>query len=314
MRTSLSRVLSLLSLALSATGECKRHTILALDKEAIIDAWPKAVSAMKSAVDHFRSVYRIKVSSLLPYDALLVPFAYWFFRCKHEPAGDAHLRMREFFWRAALSNRYSSSTESKLAQDKKRVDEIIENKHVPWLDLEDTALRIDSAESLVKTSFATGNSLCKAILCLLAHEQPRNFHNDGQVLLDNSHLKIASSKNYHHFFPKAHLRDRGIGNENSMVNITLIGADLNKRQINARPPKEYIQKFEKANPTMAKTLLTHLVDRQGMGIDNGDYELFLKKRSLKIWDMISDRIYPVHSTATLTPSAPPAAPSPVAGT
>ncbi len=129
---------------------------------------------------------------------------------------------------------------------------------------------------------------------------PRNFNNDGVVLLDNSHLKIASSKNFHHFFPKDHLRTNGVGNENSIVNIALIGADLNKRLINAKPPKTYIPKFEGSNKAMADTLATHLIERQGMGIDEDDYETFLAKRAAKLWTMIEARIHPFATQATPT--------------
>ena len=299
-----STILFLLSLILSNTGECKRHTILGLDKDDIIDTWPLAVDAIKSAVDHFRTAYRLPVSALLPYDALLVPFAYWFYTKKYEPSGSAQLRMREFFWRAALSNRYSSSLESKLAGDKRRVDEIMAGNNDPWLDLNDNDLSITSPKALIETGFATGNSLCKAILCLLAFEQPRNFHNDGIVPLDNSYLKIASSKNYHHFFPRDHLRKLGIGNENSVVNITLISADLNKRQINARPPMHYIPYFEKNNAQLSDTLRTHLIDRHGMGIDEDDYGSFLAQRADRIWSMITVRIYPNLSFPEVSSAVP----------
>ena len=286
-----SIILQLIALVLA--GEAKRATILSLDKAKFIEAWPAAVSAIKNAVDHFRTAYRIPVSALLPYDSLIVPFAYWFFIKRHEPSGDDHLRMRRFFWRSALSYRYSSAVESKLAADKRAIDDIIAGGTKTW----DLSVSIDGAAGLIGTNFATGNSLCKAILCLLAFEQPRNFHNDGAVLLDNSNLKIASSKNFHHFFPKDHLRKHGIGDENSVVNITLIGADLNKRQINAKPPKLYIPKFEESNHTMPSTLATHLIDRHGMGIDEDDYETFLGARAAKLWVKIDERINPKFSSS-----------------
>lgn len=289
-----STILQLLALALA--GEAKRTTILRLEKNDVIDAWPRAVEAIKSAVDHLRSSYRIPVSALLPYDSLLVPFAYWFYRKGHEPEDEAHLLMREFFWRAALSYRYSSAVESKLAADKRVIDEIIEGKLPGW----NIPVAVNNAEALIETNFATGNSLCKAILCLLAHAHPRNFNNDGVVFLDNSHLKISSSKNFHHFFPKDHLRTNGVGNENSIVNITLIGADLNKRLINAKPPKTYIPKFEGSNNAMADTLATHLIERQGMGIDEDDYVTFLTKRAERLWTMIEARIYPFATQETPT--------------
>lgn len=294
-----SIMLQLLSLVLSETGDPKRATILSLDKNAIIKTWPLAVDALESAVDHFRTAYRIPVSALLPYDTLLVPFAYWFYKNKREPVGDAQLRMREFFWRAALSSRYSSAVESALAADKRAIDAILAGKPGTWSDLV-AKTRVASALDLIGMNFATGNAVCKAILCLLADEQPRNFHNDGTVLLDNSFLKIASSKNYHHFFPKDFLKTQGIGNENSVVNITLIGADLNKRMISARAPSAYIASFEKTNPTMASTLRTHLINRKAAGIEADDYAAFLQQRSAAMWLKLDARINPVFLGAVAT--------------
>ena len=164
-----STILQLLALVLA--GEAKRATVLGLDKMKVIETWPKAVSAIKSAVDHFRTAYRIPVSALLPYDSLIVPFAYWFFIKRHEPSGDYHLRMRQFFWRSALSYRYSSAVESKLAADKRAIDDMIAGGAGTW----DIPVNIGGTEGLIGTNFATGNSLCKGILCLLAFEQPRNF-------------------------------------------------------------------------------------------------------------------------------------------
>ena len=51
--------------------------------------------------------------------------------------------------------------------------------------------------------------------------------------LDNSWLKVASSKNYHHFFPRAYLTNSaGFTEEqaNSILNITLVDEYLNKRR------------------------------------------------------------------------------------
>lgn len=45
-----SVILSLLSLVLSRTKECKRKTILALSKQEIIETWDEAVSALKDSI------------------------------------------------------------------------------------------------------------------------------------------------------------------------------------------------------------------------------------------------------------------------
>ncbi|MBL4807757.1 MAG: DUF262 domain-containing protein, partial [Rhodobacteraceae bacterium] len=105
---SSSLILSLLSLILSKTKECKRKTILNLSKQDIIDHWDEAISALEHSIDYFRTSFGIPVSQLLPYDALLVPFAYFFYHHKDKPGPEQRKYLEEFFWRISLSYRYSS--------------------------------------------------------------------------------------------------------------------------------------------------------------------------------------------------------------
>ena len=285
---SSSVILSVLSLILSKNKECKRKVILQLDKQAIIDIWDEVISALKESVDYFRSVYRIPVSAILPYDSLLVPFAYFFYFQKEKPKGEQIKFLEEFFWRMSLSFRYSSSTESKLAQDIKRIDEILKGNRPNY---EDVKVYLSSPKDLIETGFSAGSSYCKAILCLLAYHEPKDFQDNGKVILDNSWLKVANSKNYHHFFPKAYLRKNNIGNENSLVNITLVSADLNKRKIKAKAPSIYIQDFLDENDELPTSIKSHLIgDLDNFGILSDDYLVFLEKRANAIFNELKKRI------------------------
>lgn len=280
-------VLSLLSLVLSRTKECKRKTILALDKQAIIDNWEDAISALKDSIDYFRTTYRIPVSQLLPYDSLLVPFAYFYFLNKEKPESDQRKYLEEFFWRMSLSYRYSSSTESRLAQDIKRIDLILKNQ---CPDYNDIKIDLDSPKTLIDTNFSAGNSYCKAVLCLLSYQEPKDFQDNGKVILDNSWLKIASSKNYHHFFPKKYLENNEIANSNSLVNITFVSDRLNKRTIRARAPSSYIGDFSDENSDINRALNSHFIDINGFGIESDDYDTFLKERAKRIFAELKARI------------------------
>jgi len=283
-----SIILNVLSLILSRNKECKRKVVLQLEKQSIIDIWDDVISALKESIDYFRSVYRIPVSTLLPYDALLVPFTYFFYHNKEKPQGKQIKWLEEFFWRISLSYRYSSSTESKLAQDIKRIDNILKTGRPSYDDLK---VFLDSPEDLIETSFSAGNSYCKAVLCLLAYYEPKDFRNNGKVLLDNSWLKMANSKNYHHFFPKSYLKKQGVGNANSIVNITLVGADLNKHKIRAKAPSVYIQEFLDENESLPTSIHSHLIeDIDSYGIHSDDYKVFLEKRSKSIYDALRKRI------------------------
>ena len=285
---SSSILLNILSLILSKNKECKRKVILQLRKQAIINVWDSVVSALKESIDYFRSVYRIPVSAILPYDSLLVPFAYFFYFQKGKPRGNQIKFLEEFFWRMSLSFRYSSSTESKLAQDIKRIDEILKGNRPNY---DDVKVYLNSPKDLIETSFSAGSSYCKAILCLLAYHEPKDFQNNGKVILDNSWLKVANSKNYHHFFPKAYLRKKNFGNENSLINITLVSADLNKRKIKAKAPSIYIKDFLDENNDLPVSLKSHLInDLDGFGVMSDDYLVFLEKRANAIFKELKSRI------------------------
>jgi hypothetical protein len=285
---SSSVILSVLSLILSKNKECKRKVILQLDKQKIIDVWNDVILALKESIDYLRSVYRIPVSSILPYDSLIVPFTYFFYKQGEKPKGNQMKYLEEFFWRMSLSFRYSSSTESKLAQDIKRIDEIINDERPNYDDIN---VYLRSSADLIETSFSAGSSYCKAILCLLAYHEPKDFQSNGRVLLDNSWLKVANSKNYHHFFPKAYLKKNNIANENSLVNISLVSADLNKRKIKAKAPSTYIQDFLDENDQLPTTLRSHLInDINEFGLKSDDYVVFLEKRADIMFQELKNRI------------------------
>ena len=126
---TLSDATVLQAVALILKKECKRQIILHLDKQQFIKVWPAAVDAIERAVEYFRNFYRIPVSNLLPYNALVAPFAYFFYHHKDKPTGKKQLYLQDFFWRCALSGRYSSSVESKLAQDVvERIDLILQDQ------------------------------------------------------------------------------------------------------------------------------------------------------------------------------------------
>ena len=279
-------ILNLISLVL--TKECKRKAILTLDKQKIINIWDEAIDSIKTSIDYFRRIYRIPVSQLLPYDILLVPFAYFFFQSKKErPEADQQKCLEEFFWRMSLSYRYTSTTESKLAQDIKRIDQICGGERPDYAGI---PVQLATPEDLINKDFRTGDSYCKAVLCLLAYQEPKDFQDNGKVLLDNSWLKISSSKNYHHFFPKKHLKDKGVENRNSLVNITLVSEHLNKRKIASRAPSDYIRGFKDENNGINKTLNSHFIDLDGFGIESDDYGIFLQARAKRMFDELQERV------------------------
>jgi hypothetical protein len=285
-----STVLQCVSACLSK--QIRRKDILKLNKEDFIQAWPEVTDSIFAAVDFIRTALRIPVSQLLPYNALLVLFTYFFYQNHGQPP--THIQsdlLVQFFWWASLSGRYSAGADTKVGQDLLRIDRIL-NEEQPSYRGEEVQLTMDQ---LRYKWFSTGDAFCKAILCLYAYHSPRSFNNDNPVKIDNSWLRTSISKNYHHFFPRAYLRNQGVPDwqANSILNITIVDDHLNKRAIRAKPPKEYMRSFKKTNRKLADTMATHLIDDlDEFGVWENDYERFLELRGQRVIEELNKRLNP----------------------
>ncbi|MCK4819140.1 DUF262 domain-containing protein, partial [bacterium] len=239
------------TISLLLDDECKRQTILKLDKQEFMNIWSDAITAIESAVEYFIGFYRIPVSQLLPYNALIVPFAYFFYHHPDKPTGEQQKYLQDFFWRCSLSGRYSSGVEGKLAQDVKRIDKILKEE-LPVYDW-----GIDTSPEFIGRNgwFSAGRSYVKAILSIYAYQQPKSFNDNSIVNISNYWLKQANSKNYHHFFPRAYLKKKGMEEDaNHILNITIVDDFLNKREIRDQAPSKYMRRFEKQNPNLAEAM------------------------------------------------------------
>src|SRR5579864_7729298 len=252
--------------------------ILKIRRDTFISNWEPMKKALFMAIDFIRSELRVPVSQLMPYPAMLVPIAYFFHGIGNKKPLNEQVRLLEqFFYWAGLTMRYSSATESKMSEDFNKMDAIAKGTMPNYPS---TELMIDP-KTIKETWFSAGNAYCKAVLCLLAYQQPKSFDTNGIVILDNSNLKIATSRNYHHFFPRQYLTDAASSREpNLLANITLIDGYSNKHRIGKKAPSEYIAKFAKDNKSLPETLCTHLIkDAATYGVNTDNYDLFIERRA-----------------------------------
>jgi len=273
-------------------GRIRRSDILKLNKDEFIDVWPNVTESIFYAVDFIRTSLRIPVSQLLPYNTLMVPLTYFFYKNKNQtPTILQEKLITQLFWWTSLSNRYSSGVETKLAKDLERVDSIL-SEQLPSYRGEEVNLSMDN---LRYKWFSTGDAFCKALLCLYTYFIPRSFRNDSLVKIDNSWLKTSTSKNYHHFFPRTYLKTKGFPDwkANSILNITIVDDHLNKKSIRAKAPADYMKGFKKTNKRLDETMKSHLIDDLGRsGALRNDYETFLNERGRRVLDELNSRLNP----------------------
>lgn len=284
---SSSTVLQAVSVCL--VKECSKKQILRLNKDDFINAWDDVITALESAVSYFQNFFRVPVSHLLPYDGLLVPFTYYFYHHKNKPVSGQQRLLQDYFWRVALTSRFSNALEVKLGQDIRKMDLILQNKQPEYEEGVDISLPFLEDSGL----FSPGKAYIKGFLCLLAYHQPESFVDNAKVQISNNYLKRADSKNYHHFFPKAYMAKKHPDDwrVNHIVNITIVDGFLNKNSIRDRAPSKYIAQYQKVNPDLNDALKTHLIgDPQDWGVLNDDFDLFFKKRLKAYQEKLKKRL------------------------
>jgi len=286
---TISEATVLRTVSVILTKECSKKVILNLNKFEFIDIWPKVVDAIERALDYLRNYFKIPVSKLLPYNDLIVLFAYFFYHHNDRPFGDKERYLKDLFWRISLTERYPAGTEAKIAQDIKRVDMILDDSlpeynYSPYSKLTPEGIEQNGV-------FSVGRSYIKAILCVLTEQQPKSFADNSIVRISNDWLKQANSKNYHHFFPKSYLKKKGVESTkiNHIANITIVDAFLNKRIIGSKSPSQYIKMFNR-NPMLVETMKSHLIDIDSFGILTDDYETFFTQRINAISKALKDKI------------------------
>jgi hypothetical protein len=166
--------------------------------------------------------------------------------------------------------------ENKLTADVKRVTGILNGQEPEY----DYGVDVSAGAIESQGYFNTGRSFIKSILCLYAYQAPQSFRDGGKVHIANDWLKRANSKNYHHFFPKDYLKKKHVDHRriNHVANITIVDDYLNKREIRTKPPSVYMKKFGKENKDLPETMKSHLIDLDGFGIWDDDYDLFFRER------------------------------------
>ncbi len=282
------------SVAAITTKQVRSRDILKMKREDFIKNWQPMKDALFESVDFLRHKLRVPVSQILPYPAVLVPLTYFFHKTKNKkPTSKQSKLLEQWFYWVGLNYRYSSASETKLGEDLARMDKIILEDEPRYPQGE---LHVDANE-FMEWRFSAGDACCKTVLCILAFHQPKSFDSTSIVNLDNSNLKIATSKNYHHFFPKAYLAEHLKSAEpNLMANITLIDGYSNNT-IGKKPPSQYIAKFTKDNGDIKEALESHVIgDLDDFGISNNDYESFIEKRSQAIVKILNKKLMPFKSS------------------
>jgi hypothetical protein len=209
-------------LGLRDVGEADMQQLVARTKAALL-----------RAVDLLSTEFRIHSWDFLPYEAVLVILCYV---CSRVPQLDSArvVRVRQWFWRSAFSERYRVGGENFVTNDLKAVADFVENGG----EAKDFGNAL-SAEQVWKSTFRSNNSRTRAFILALAARKPRNLTN-GAFIDTAEALSQFNKKQFHHIHPKAFLKRSGGGeDENVLANICMLAAAENNA-VSDDDPKVYI--------------------------------------------------------------------------
>lgn len=265
-------------------GEASPQSIMSLNGEEVRNNFEKIKNGIKGTIDFLQRELNIESIRVMPYTSMIVSLTRFFASDKKNGSLYTDKQRREllrWFWRSCFSRRYTSGVTQKHKQDLKAMDNLKAN--------EDQV--ISGFECEVSTSFFTdiqfnlGSVNTKTYVMMLASMSPSSFISGANVNLRNV-LKNVSRNEFHHIFPKSHLK--GLGKSNKEINILANLCFLNNadnQKIKDKAPSIY--KSLLPSDSIGKILESHLCPPDTFDLE---YEHFIEKRSKILKDYVSDLI------------------------
>ncbi len=251
----------------------KTKDVLSLKPKEVRDNLDKLQGSLAKAIDFLSTQLHIDCRELLPHSQQIVPVTY-FFSKQHSPTSKQDDLLKKWFWKTSFSTRYSASTDRKMNEDIVFMDQLVNNNFSGIDKYSHTTEESD----LTDTKFSKNSPLTRAFLLLMAQKNPLNLTNANLIDLGIA-LSEYNQKEYHHIFPKKHLKTRGYDTNkiNSLSNFCFLPSESNKR-ISGKSPSEYVftlipeEKYQ-------NILSSNLMPLDKNIYQKNDYESFLTKRA-----------------------------------
>lgn len=107
---------------------CRTRDILeSTDIQVLEQEWENIVEAFRLALEFVKNKIKIKNLKYLPFDSLLVPLTYFHYK-RRNPSNNQIEQLQAWFWKACLSNRFSSAVEGHIEEDCEAFDKILEGE------------------------------------------------------------------------------------------------------------------------------------------------------------------------------------------
>lgn len=243
--------------------------------------------ALKKTIDLLSTEFKIQSWDFLPYEATAIIICYIFSKEKHLDARKLK-RIRQWFWRSSLSERYRVGGENFVTKDLTDIYNLVVGRSNDATDFgtEPTATK------LIDSQFRSNNSRSRAFILALALKNPRNMSNGIAIDVADA-LSIYNKKQFHHIYPRNHLKEQAalpanskaklVEMSNSLVNICMLTASENIK-ISDEAPQNYIPEcLSNLGSASEEVFASNLLPSpKEFDYSTASYEEFLAVRSLTL--------------------------------
>ncbi len=249
-----------------------------IDWEKALEDWKLLVEGAKRTVA-FLEQERVPDEDRLPSKSPIAPLVALFARVPETPdaLGNARTLFKKYLWRSFFTNRYEKSATTSIRQDYRELTKAVAGDNEAAPPIFESSL--PDADELLATGWPKKKDRLARSVLLLSLQGGAFDIADGTELTPTN----VGSREYHHLFPVAYLRDvlKIERNEaNTALNCSLI-TWLTNRTIGAREPVQYLkERTEAANSgevAIKRRLTSHAVSFEDLS--RGDYDEFRLNRA-----------------------------------
>jgi hypothetical protein len=270
------------SVSAAVGGEFTAESIDDLRKSSTADlkvAVAATEDSYKRTVDFLSSHIKAPSVNIIPYINQVVVLSEILRRLPAPNAGQWSA-IERWFWRTGISGYFSGWNSGMMASDLQAVRQFAEGK-TSQIDI---PVVKPSADLWATRTFRMNNAHSKILALLLAYQNPLDIMT-GQAIDISTALAWQNAKEFHHFFPQAFLKKRGIpvNKQSILSNIIYLSSGSNKN-ISDQAPSIYVNNLLVHHGAEAKRwLAANLVDDAAISAAlRDDYEGFLRARSRTI--------------------------------
>ena len=253
-------------------------SILELKPDTIRQNINRVKEATFLAIDFLSTELKITSLDFLPFPMQLVPLAVFFDKTK-SPTALQNKKIKKWFWKSSFSGRYSKATEENIILDIKDMLTLIKDEKYEAFDF-----RLNITHTIFSTKkFQKSAVFTKAFVVLLAQLQPKDLLN-GQVIDIGKALSSYNNKEFHHVFPQAFLKNKGVDNSqiNVLANYCFLSSTINKK-ISNKKPSDY---FKMIPSELRENILKSSLIPDDLTITTDNYDSFLESKSKLVYSYL----------------------------